>query len=88
MNKWYVYILKCRGGSLYTGIALDVARRLKQHSDKKGSKSLRGKLPLKLVFQEAHPTRSSALKREAQIKRWSHQEKLDIMVQNRHFGSS
>ena len=72
---WYVYILKCGDKSLYTGIALDIARRIKEHSSGKGSKYLRGRLPLKLVYSKEFRDRSSALKREAEIKRWTHDEK-------------
>ena len=66
---WYVYILKCRDKSLYTGIALNIRRRIGEHRAGKGSKYVRSRLPVKLVYQEKLPNRSSALKREAQIKR-------------------
>jgi putative endonuclease len=68
---WWVYILECADGSLYTGIATDVARRLKQHEDGKGARYTRGRGPLRLVHSEGCEDRSTALKREAAIKRLS-----------------
>lgn len=75
MLPWFVYVVRCADGSLYTGIALDISKRLAAHSSGKGSRCLRGRLPLKLVYQETHDGRSSALKREAQIKRLTRGEK-------------
>lgn len=75
---WIVYIIQTSNKSLYTGIALDVERRLKEHISGKGSRYLRGKSPLLVIYREKHPSRSSALKREAEIKRWSHQKKLAL----------
>ena len=76
---WSVYILECNDKSLYTGVALDVLRRFREHSSKEGSKHLRSKLPLKLVYQEPQPSKSEAFKREAQIKRWSLVKKLALI---------
>lgn len=76
---WYLYILECSDGSLYTGVATHIARRLKEHRDGKGSKALRAKLPVKLVYQEKYLTRSKAQMREAQIKRWTRREKLALI---------
>ena len=76
---WFLYILQCRDGSLYTGITTDIQRRVKEHSKGKGSRLLRGKLPVKLVYQEDHPDRSSALKREAQIKKLPREKKLTLI---------
>jgi putative endonuclease len=76
---WFLYILKARDRSLYTGITVDISRRLKEHNQGKGSRSLRGKLPVKLVFQERFRDRSSALKREAAIKRWPRAKKLALV---------
>ena len=73
---WTVYILECADKSLYTGIALDVERRLKEHASGKGSRYLRGKTPLRVVYTERKATKSLALKREAEIKSWSRQKKL------------
>ena len=80
---WYVYILQCKDKSLYTGVALDVDRRLKEHRSGKGSKYLRSHLPVKLVYQEPFRGKSSALKREAQIKRWPRRKKQALVEGNR-----
>jgi putative endonuclease len=76
---WYLYILRCSDGSLYTGVTTDVARRLKQHRAGRGSKALRAKLPIRLVYKEKHPTRSASQKREAEIKRWNHKKKQALV---------
>jgi putative endonuclease len=74
---WYLYMVRCHDGSLYTGIATDVERRFGQHqgSGDGGSKYLRGRGPLTLVFQERVGDRSLALKVEAMVKRLSKEKK-------------
>ena len=67
--SWYVYMLRCRDGSLYTGYTDDVERRLAVHNSGKGAKYTRSRLPVTLVYQEEFEDRSAALKREAAIKR-------------------
>ena len=52
MPDWYVYMLRCRDGSLYTGIATDVERRIADHLANKGAKSIRGRGPLKRVYKK------------------------------------
>ena len=69
MAEWHVYILRCADRSLYTGVATDVAARLSVHNAGKGAKYTRGRLPVKLVYQEAADGRGAALKRELAIKR-------------------
>jgi len=69
MPDWYVYMLRCRDGSLYTGIATDVERRIADHLAGKGAKYLRGRGPLKLVFKEPVGKKGRALKVEHQVKR-------------------
>ena len=66
---WYVYILRCGDGTLYTGITDDIPRRLAAHRAGKGAKYTRGRGPLELVYQERVPDKSAALRREAAIKR-------------------
>ncbi len=75
-SMWYVYIICCSDNSLYTGVTTDVSRRVKAHNEKSGGSYTRTRTPVKLVYQEPQPDRSSALKREAQIKRWSRDKKL------------
>ena len=70
MVVWSVYIIRCSDNTLYTGIATDVARRFDEHqSSKIGSKYLRGRAPLKLVFQQQVGDRSLASKIEHRIKK-------------------
>ncbi len=76
---WYVYILRLSDGSLYTGITKDVERRIEQHEEGKGSKYVRSRLPCKLVYLEEIEDRSEALKREAEIKKWSKKKKEEIV---------
>ena len=71
MPQWYVYLVRCRDGALYTGIATDVSRRFAEHqqNERKGAKYLRGKGPLHLVFKKAIGRRGLALRVEHRIKR-------------------
>jgi len=79
MSAYSVYLVRCRDGSLYTGIATDVSRRFSEHGDGvKGAKYLRGKGPLKLVYQQEIGDRSLAQKIESRIKRLSNTEKSDV----------
>jgi predicted GIY-YIG superfamily endonuclease len=78
-GRWFVYLLRCRDGSLYTGITTAVDRRCKQHNAGTASKYTRCRLPAQLVYQKAHPNRSAALQREAAIKRMSRRQKLALI---------
>lgn len=77
--KWYLYIVECSDGSLYTGIATNTERRVWQHNNKVGAKSLMGKLPVKLVYQELYNNQTEAAKRERQIKSWHRKYKLRLI---------
>ena len=81
MNKdWYVYILKCSDNSLYTGITVDLERRVEEHNtSKKGAKYTKSRRPVHLVYSETHLDRSSASKRESAIKKLSRSEKLILL---------
>ena len=76
---WYLYILRCGDGSLYTGITTDVQRRLEAHRAGKGAKYTRGRGPLELVYREEWGTHSEALKRELEIKRLPREEKEKLL---------
>ena len=76
---WYVYLLRCGDGTLYTGATDDVARRLAAHQRGKGAKYTRSRLPVELVYQETCPDRSAALRREAAIKRMTRAQKLALL---------
>ena len=80
-SQWYLYILRCKDNTLYTGITTDVEKRLEAHRSGKGAKYTRGRGPLELVYRESCENHSEALKREAQIKRLSRQEK-ELLVKN------
>ncbi len=73
---YFVYILKCKDGSLYTGITTDLARRLEEHKNGTGAKYTRGKKARRIVYSERKKNRSTASKRETEIKSWSRAEKL------------
>ena len=72
----YVYILECSDGNLYTGWTTDLKRRIDTHNSGRGSKCVRGRLPVKLIYFEEYETKSQAMKREAMIKKMSREEKL------------
>ena len=76
---WHVYIIQCSDSTLYTGTTTDIPRRVNEHKRSKGGNYTRIRMPVKLVYQENRPNRSEALKREAQIKRWSKQKKLALI---------
>jgi putative endonuclease len=66
---WYVYVVRCADGTLYTGVAKDLAGRIAAHNAGRGAKYTRSRLPVKLVYREPAADRSAALKREHAIKR-------------------
>ncbi len=76
---WSVYILRCQGGTLYTGIATDVARRVREHNRGKGARYTKSRGPVELVYLEPVGTRSQALRRELAIKRLRREEKLELV---------
>lgn len=76
---WYVYIIRCADNTLYTGVTTDIARRIESHNSGKGARYTRARTPVVLVHYEKHHTRSSALKREACIKRMPKERKVAII---------
>lgn len=76
---WYVYILRCGDGTLYTGITDDVERRLAVHRTGKGAKYTRGRGPLTVVYREKCDDKSAALRREREVKALSRKEKLALI---------
>lgn len=76
---WFVYILRCRDGTLYTGITTDVARRLAEHRAGAGARYTRSRRPLRLAWREPQPDRAAAARREAQIKRLPRAAKLALI---------
>jgi putative endonuclease len=80
---WVCYLLECADGTLYTGISNDLPRRLGQHARGVASKYTRTRLPVRLRYSEKHPTHSSALRREAAIKRLPRSRKLALCRRRR-----
>ena len=78
--SWYVYLLRCGDGSLYTGITDDVDRRLAAHRAGKGAKYTRGRGPLELAYVERQPDRPSALRREMAVKKLSRAAKEALIA--------
>lgn len=78
-STWYLYILRCKDGTLYTGITTDVEKRVEAHNCGKGAKYTRGRGPLTLVYREECGSHSDALKREWQIKQLSRAEKESLL---------
>ena len=79
MARWFVYILRCGDGSLYTGISTDVDQRVATHNAGRGARYTRPRLPVTVVHVERKRSRSTALKREAAIKSLSRAEKLNML---------
>ena len=79
MDKHYIYIVRCKDGSLYTGYAKDIEQRIAKHNSGQGAKYTKIRRPVELVYQEVFDTKSEAMKREYEIKTFSRQEKLQLI---------
>ncbi len=79
-RQWLVYILRCRDGSLYTGMTNDLAKRLQAHANGNASRYTRSRLPVKLVYLESAAGRSAALRHEMMIKRMRREKKERLIV--------
>jgi putative endonuclease len=77
-QRWIVYMIQCRDGSLYTGMTNDLPRRLAAHGAGKGGAYTRSRLPVRLVYTERRRSRGAALRREAAIKRLPRAAKLAL----------
>ena len=75
---YHVYLLECDDASIYTGITTDVARRFGEHKAGKGGHYTRAHGARRVLYSEPHKTRSAALKREAEIKKWPRAKKLKL----------
>jgi len=80
-TTWYLYILRCGDGSLYTGITTDVEKRLEAHREGKGAKYTRGRSPLELVYREICGSHSDALKREIAVKKLTRMQKEQLILE-------
>ncbi len=83
MSSWYVYMLKCKDGSIYTGITTDIARRVDEHNGilGNGARYTRARQPVRLIYQEACENRSQASKREYAIKQLGRIDKQALAKQ-------
>ena len=79
MKKYYVYLLECADKSIYTGSTSDLKKRIDQHSNQKGAKYTKYRLPVKLIYSESYDTLLKARRRESEIKGWSRDEKLQLI---------
>ena len=80
-NTWHLYILRCKDGTLYTGITTDVEKRFAAHQSGKGAKYTRGRGPLELAYREQCGSHSDALKREVEVKRLTREQKQALVAQ-------
>lgn len=81
MSPYFVYILQCRDGSLYTGITTNLTRRLEEHnSSLLGARYTRGRRPVQLLYSQKYANRSQASKEEIRIKKFSREEKQVLIA--------
>ncbi|MHB8105317.1 MAG: GIY-YIG nuclease family protein [Dehalococcoidales bacterium] len=78
-QEWIFYIVKCRDGSLYSGITKDIEHRIKEHNLGRGAKYTSGRRPVKLVYSEKYNNVSEAGKRESEIKSWPRVKKEQLI---------
>ncbi|MDD5251753.1 MAG: GIY-YIG nuclease family protein [Patescibacteria group bacterium] len=83
MSRWFVYLVRCRDGSLYAGVTTDLAVRVREHNSGRGAKYTRSRRPVKLVWSVSASNRSAALRREAAIKRLPRPEKMALCAKAR-----
>lgn len=82
---YFVYIIQCKDRSLYTGITTDLKRRFKEHKEGLGGHYTRSHKVQKILYTEKRSTRSAAQKREAEIKSWRREKKLDLVNKNKNY---
>ena len=80
VSRWFVYVVRCRDGSYYTGSSTDVAARIDRHNAGAGARYTRSRRPVELVYVERKRSRSTALKREAAIKALRRAEKVTLVA--------
>lgn len=86
---WSLYIIEASDASLYTGITTDVERRFEEHLNcRKGAKYFNGRTPVRIVYREDGHTRSSASRREMEIKQLSRREKQNLVAQHKKISSN
>jgi predicted GIY-YIG superfamily endonuclease len=80
LKRWWVYMVRCSDGTLYTGATNNVAARVATHNAGKGARYTRSRLPVKLVFEKAQKHRSAALSFEAELKKLNRTNKLRLIT--------
>jgi putative endonuclease len=80
LKRWWVYMVRCSDGTLYTGATNNVSARVDTHNAGKGARYTRSRLPVELVFQRVKKDRSAALSFEAQLKKLSRTNKLNLIT--------
>jgi putative endonuclease len=80
MGDWYLYLVRCRDDSLYTGISTDVDRRFRSHRAEVGAKYLKGRGPLALVYKEKIGDKRLACRVERMVKRWAKSKKERLVL--------
>ena len=83
MSTHYVYIIRCGDDTFYTGYTTDLDRRVAEHNAGTGAKYTRGRTPVELVYHEAHPSKSNAMKREYELKQRTHAKKAELACEER-----
>ncbi|MBU0674915.1 MAG: GIY-YIG nuclease family protein [Proteobacteria bacterium] len=78
-QNWSLYLIQCADGTLYTGIARGLEKRIATHNDGSGARYTRGRGPVTLVYREDFPDRATASKREYEVKRMTRREKLKLI---------
>jgi putative endonuclease len=76
---FFVYILKCSDNTLYTGFTIDIEKRLQTHRSGLGSKYVRARLPVEIIYKEEFDNQGDAMRREIEIKKWSRKKKIEIL---------
>ncbi|OGZ96372.1 MAG: endonuclease [Candidatus Sungbacteria bacterium RIFCSPHIGHO2_01_FULL_50_25] len=76
---YFVYLIQCKDSTIYTGITTNIERRFNEHKTGIGGYYTKARKVIKLLYSEQYPNRSSALKREAQIKGWRREKKLNLI---------
>jgi predicted GIY-YIG superfamily endonuclease len=79
MATWWVYVVRCRDGTLYTGVSRDVEARVAKHNQGKGARYTRGRRPVALIHTERKSSQAAALRREAAIKALPRRDKLALV---------
>ena len=78
-QEWYLYMIECKDSKLYTGITNDLDRRVKQHNCGKGCRFTKFRIPVRLIYKKVYSSKDEALKREAEIKGWRKDRKLELV---------